>query len=110
MLIVHAASAIPEPLLRESREQATAWLAPLPPQPVSYDEEMRVSPAAGMRDVRVIRSVLREPMIVMFGSAIFTLEGLSCVHPLEYRPSMGDWQEVNSWVTVALRRQTSASA
>ena len=43
---------------------------------------MRVSPAAGMRDVRVIRSVLREPMIVMFGFAIITLEELSCVYLL----------------------------
>ena len=56
--------------MRESLAQATAWLAPLPPQPVSYDEEMRVSPAAGMRDVRVIRSVLSEPITVMFGIVI----------------------------------------
>ena len=37
---------------------------------------MRVSPAAGMRDVRVIRSVLREPMIVMLGFAMFRLQEL----------------------------------
>ena len=61
--------------MRESLAQATAWLAPLPPQPVSYDEEMRVSPAAGMRDVRVIRSVFREPITVIFGTVMLTLEG-----------------------------------
>ena len=31
---------------------------------------MRVSPATGMRVVLVIRSVLREPMMVMFGSTM----------------------------------------
>ena len=60
--------------MRESLAQATAWLAPLPPQPVSYEEEMRVSPAAGTRDVRVIRSVLREPIMVMFGIAMLTMK------------------------------------
>lgn len=60
--------------MRESLAQATAWLAPLPPQPVAYDEVMRVSPAVGMRDVRVIRSVLREPITVIFGIAISTAD------------------------------------
>ena len=37
---------------------------------------MRVSPAAGMRDVRVMRSVLREPITVMFGFFMLRLKGL----------------------------------
>ena len=32
---------------------------------------MRVSPAKGRRGVRVMRSVLREPMMVIFGFGIF---------------------------------------
>ena len=35
---------------------------------------MRVSPAAGMRVVRVIRSVLREPMIVIIGFAMWMVK------------------------------------
>ena len=35
---------------------------------------MRVSPAVGMRDVRVMRSVLREPMTVMFGFGMLMLD------------------------------------
>lgn len=35
---------------------------------------MRVSPAAGMRVVRVIKSVLREPIIVIIGFAMWILK------------------------------------
>ena len=57
-------------LLRERRAHATAWLAPLPPEPVEKEDERRVSPAVGRRGVRVMRSMLREPMIVMEGGAM----------------------------------------
>ena len=36
---------------------------------------MRVSPAAGMRDVRVMRSVLREPITVMVGFVMLMGKG-----------------------------------
>ena len=48
--------------MRESRAQATAWLAPLPPKPISKDSLVRVSPATGTRGVRVTRSTVREPI------------------------------------------------
>ena len=43
---------------REERAQATAWLAPFPPGPVVKDVAVSVSPARGMRGVRVTRSAL----------------------------------------------------
>jgi len=46
----------------ESRAQATAWFAPFPPKPVSKDVTRRVSPAEGMRGVRVMKSMFREPI------------------------------------------------
>jgi hypothetical protein len=45
----------------ERRAQATAWLAPLPPGFVVKECAVRVSPGAGKRGVRVVRSALREP-------------------------------------------------
>jgi hypothetical protein len=55
---------------RERRAQATAWLAPLPPEPVEKEDAVRVSPPDGTRGVTVTRSVLREPMMVMVLGAI----------------------------------------
>lgn len=48
---------------RERRAHATAWLAPLPPGAVWKLLAVKVSPAAGIRGVTVMRSVLREPII-----------------------------------------------
>jgi len=48
--------------VRDSRAQATAWFAPLPPKPVEKDSAVRVSPPTGMRGVRVTRSTFREPI------------------------------------------------
>lgn len=59
-----------EGCLRDARAQATAWLAPFPPQPVLKDVAVRVSPARGRRGVRVMRSVFREPTIKMLGGDI----------------------------------------
>lgn len=55
---------------RERRAQATAWLAPLPPEPVEKEEAVKVSPPAGTRGVSVTRSVFREPMMEMVFDAI----------------------------------------
>ncbi|RPB13128.1 hypothetical protein P167DRAFT_131706 [Morchella conica CCBAS932] len=55
----------------ESRAAAAAWFAPLPPGAVLNDFAVRVSPGAGRRRVRVTRSVLREPIMVMFLGLIF---------------------------------------
>lgn len=52
---------------RERRAHATAWLAPLPPEPVEKELAVSVSPGLGKRLVRVMRSVLREPMTVIVG-------------------------------------------
>lgn len=54
----------------DRRAQATAWLQPLPPQPVEKEVALRVSPGRGRRGVRVMRSVLREPMMVIVGVGI----------------------------------------
>jgi len=48
-------------------------LAPLPPEPVSKDSEVSVSPGAGIREVRVIRSAFREPMTRMVGLGIVNI-------------------------------------
>ncbi len=58
---------------RDRRAHATAWLAPLPPEPVAKDSERRVSPGLGRRDVRVMRSVFREPIMVIWGVGIITM-------------------------------------
>jgi hypothetical protein len=60
---------------RERRAQATAWLAPFPPDPVEKDEAVKVSPPDGTRGVTVTRSVLREPIMVMIFGAILKLGG-----------------------------------
>lgn len=52
-----------EGLERESRPQATAWFAPLPPGLVVKEVAVRVSPGEGKRGVMVTRSALREPMM-----------------------------------------------
>lgn len=39
----------------------------MPPEPVLKDVAVRVSPAEGIRDVRVIRSLFSDPMIVIKG-------------------------------------------
>ena len=54
----------------ERRALATAWLAPLPPEPVEKEVAVKVSPPEGTRGVRVTRSVFREPMIVIVLCAI----------------------------------------
>lgn len=43
------------------REQATAWLAPLPPKPVVKEVAVNVSPGSGIRGVRVIKSTFKLP-------------------------------------------------
>ena len=58
---------------RESRTQATAWLAPLPPEPVENEEAVRVSPPVGTRGVVVTRSVFREPIIAIVFCGIFVI-------------------------------------
>ena len=52
----------------ESLEHATAWFAPLPPKPVVKDVAVMVSPAAGMRGVVVMKSMLREPITATVGA------------------------------------------
>jgi len=52
---------------RDRRAHARAWFAPLPPEPVAKEWERSVSPGEGRRGVRVIRSVFREPIIVIWG-------------------------------------------
>jgi hypothetical protein len=42
-------------------------LAPLPPKPVENELEVRVSPASGTRGVRVMKSMLREPITAIDG-------------------------------------------
>ena len=54
----------------DRRAHATAWLAPLPPEPVEKDWDISVSPPEGRRVVRVIRSVFREPITVIDWEAI----------------------------------------
>jgi hypothetical protein len=51
--------------LEARRAHATAWLAPLPPNPVEKEFEVRVSPGPGTRGVRVMKSMLREPITAM---------------------------------------------
>jgi len=58
---------------RDRRAHATAWLAPLPPEPVAKEWGRRVSPGLGRRDVRVMRSVFREPIMVIWGVGIITM-------------------------------------
>lgn len=64
-------------LERESLAHATAWLAPFPPEFTLKEEAERVSPAWGTRGVKVVRSTLSEPIMVMiggeFGEVIFSL-------------------------------------
>ena len=69
--------------LREALAQATAWLAPFPPQPVLKDVAVRVSPARGRRGVRVVRSVFREPMMRMLGEEGIAEGGIGLVLVLE---------------------------
>ena len=52
---------------RESRAQATAWFAPLPPGSVWKEVAVRVSPAEGRRGVYVVRSMFREPIMRRVG-------------------------------------------
>ena len=40
---------------RERRAHATAWLAPLPPEPVENEDAVNVSPPEGTRGVTVTR-------------------------------------------------------
>ena len=61
----------------ERRAHATAWLAPLPPDPVAKDSDFKVSPASGTRDVRVIRSLLIEPTTVIRGFVILEITSSS---------------------------------
>jgi hypothetical protein len=49
-------------LLRDSLAHATAWFAPLPPKPVSDELASSVSPPAGTRGVRVMKSTFKEPI------------------------------------------------
>lgn len=53
---------------RESFAQATAWFAPFPPELTWNEFADKVSPALGTREVKVVRSTLREPTMVMIGS------------------------------------------
>ena len=64
-----------------SRAQATAWLAPLPPKPVEKEFAVSVSPGSGIRGVRVMKSMLREPMTatVLF-DAIIVVKGVDVAH------------------------------
>ena len=68
----------------ERRAHATAWLAPLPPDPVAKDSDVKVSPAPGTRDVRVIRSLLSEPTTVIRGFVIFQVT-FSAEEKINYR-------------------------
>lgn len=63
---------------RESRALATAWFAPLPPEPVEKEVAVKVSPPEGTRGVRVTRSVLREPIIVIVLDAILIVVRVEC--------------------------------
>jgi hypothetical protein len=45
-------------------------LAPLPPKPVEKELEVRVSPGPGTRGVRVMKSMLREPITAMEGEGM----------------------------------------
>lgn len=62
----------------DRRAQATAWLQPLPPQPVEKEVALKVSPGRGRRGVRVMRSVLREPMTVIVGVGILLFWPFFC--------------------------------
>lgn len=64
---------------RERRAHATAWLAPLPPEPVEKELAVRVSPGLGNRVVRVMRSVLREPMTTMVGMDIMDPDAANAI-------------------------------
>ena len=54
----------------ESRDEATAWLAPFPPGWMENEVPVRVSPAEGTRAVVETRSTFREPITVIFLGAI----------------------------------------
>jgi hypothetical protein len=49
---------------------AHAWLPPFPPEPTLNEFACKVSPPLGIRDVYVVRSALREPIIAMMGSEV----------------------------------------
>jgi hypothetical protein len=52
---------------RDSFAQATAWLAPFPPDPIAKDCAESVSPPVGTRWTVETRSIFREPIIVITG-------------------------------------------
>lgn len=62
--------------LRDSFAQATAWLPPLPPEPILNEFACRVSPPSGIRDVYVVRSALREPMMAIVGREVLEADGI----------------------------------
>jgi hypothetical protein len=53
--------------VKEARPQATAWFPPLPPAETVREVAVRVSPAPGQRGVAVTKSMLREPMMLIWG-------------------------------------------
>lgn len=59
---------MPVCLARDMRPHTTAWLAPLPPALVKYDEEVIVSPGSGNRGVAKTLSALRHPITWMIGA------------------------------------------
>lgn len=55
---------------RDNLAQATAWFAPFPPELVEKELAESVSPPLGTREVKVVRSTFKEPIMVMMGGEV----------------------------------------
>ena len=72
---------------------ATAWLAPLPPKPISKLSPKMVSPARGNRSLKVVRSTLALPTTAMRCGREVVLD-----IGLVFETDCSSWLVIREWV------------